>query len=64
MGVESFDSRIFLSRKIWQVFFWWLDLSRYFLGGIQNNLKIHVETAEMFLGVSSVVRNDNHRREI
>ena len=26
-GVEIFDSGMFLGRKIWQVFFGWLDLS-------------------------------------
>ena len=33
-GSESFDSGIFLGRKIWQVFFWggWLDLSGDFWG--------------------------------
>ena len=29
-GFEIFDSEIFWLRKIWQVFFWWLDLSRGF----------------------------------
>ena len=37
-GVEIFHSGMFLGRKIWQVFFGWLDLSRDFLG-IQNHLK-------------------------
>ena len=30
----------FFGRIIWQVFKGWLDSSRDFLGGIQNNLKI------------------------
>ena len=34
-----FDPGNFLGRKIWQVFFGWLDLSRDILG-IQTNLKI------------------------
>ena len=38
-GFEIFDSGIFWGRKIWQVFFWWLDLRGDFLG-IQHNLKI------------------------
>ena len=41
-GFEIFDSGIFLARKIGQVFFWApvAGLSRDFLGGILNNLKI------------------------
>ena len=31
-GDEIFYSRIFLGRKIWQVFFSWLDLKRDFWG--------------------------------
>ena len=32
LGFEIFVSLIFLDRRIWQVFFWWLDL-RGFFGG-------------------------------
>ena len=32
LGVSNFRCREFLGRKIWQVFFWWLDLSRDFWG--------------------------------
>ena len=39
MGVLNCRFRDFLGRKIWQVFFGWLDLSR-ILGAIQSNLKI------------------------
>ena len=38
-GFDIFDSGIFSGRKIWKVFFWWLDLSRDFLE-YSNNLKI------------------------
>ena len=31
-GFEIFDSVFFLGKKIWQVFFGWLDLSRDFFG--------------------------------
>ena len=39
LGFEIFYSGFFGGRKIWQVFFWWLYLSRDFLG-VQSNLKI------------------------
>ena len=35
-GFEIFDSGIFLGTKIWQVFFWYLDLSRDFLGVLKR----------------------------
>ena len=34
---EIFDSGIFLGRKIWQVFFGWLDLNRDFFGVLKTN---------------------------
>ena len=37
---EKSDSEIFLGRKIWQVFWGWLDTGRDSFRGIQNNLKI------------------------
>ena len=46
---------ICLGRKIWQVFFWVAWFKWGFFGGIQNSLKICVEKAKKFLGVSSVV---------
>ena len=45
MGFEIFDSGIFLGRKIWQVFFWWLYLSRDFLG-VQTEDFPHLPDAE------------------
>ena len=41
MGFEIFDCRIFSVGKFGKYFFGWLDLSRNFFRGIQNNLKIH-----------------------
>ena len=32
VGVETFDSRIFGGTKIWQVFFWVVNLRRDFFG--------------------------------
>ena len=31
--LKFYDSGIFLGKKIWQAFFWWLDLSIGALGG-------------------------------